>query len=89
MAKHVVKTPQIEVNGVNLSAHLTDVSLTYVADEVESTARDDRERQSFIAGLRSWSVDASLRRTTRREVTPPCRNWWCDPFTSRYARPLR
>lgn len=61
MAKHVVKTPQIEVNGVDLSDHLTDVTLTYEADEVESTSSGTTVNdKSFIAGLRSWSVDATF-----------------------------
>lgn len=61
MAKHVVKTPQIEVNGKDLSDHLTDVTLTYEADEVESTSSGTTVNdKSFIAGLRSWSVDATF-----------------------------
>ena len=61
MPKHVVKTPQIEVNGKNLSDHLTDVSLTYEADEIESTSSGTTVNdKSFIAGLRSWKVDATL-----------------------------
>ena len=61
MAKHVVKTPQIEVNGVDLSDHLTDVSLTYEADEIESTSSGTTVNdKTFIAGLRSWKVDATL-----------------------------
>jgi len=61
MAKYVVKTPQIEVNGKDLSDHLTDVTLTYEADEVESTSSGTTVNdKSFIAGLRSWSVDATF-----------------------------
>lgn len=61
MAKHVVKTPQIEVNGKDLSAFLTDVSLTYEADEIESTSSGTTVNdKTFIAGLRSWKVDATL-----------------------------
>jgi len=61
MPKHVVKTPQIEVNGVDLSDHLTDVSLTYEADEIESTSSGTTVNdKTFIAGLRSWKVDATL-----------------------------
>ena len=61
MAKYVVKTPQIEVNGVDLSAYLTDVNLTYEADEIESTSSGTTVNdKTFIAGLRSWSVDATL-----------------------------
>ena len=61
MAKHVIKTPQIEVNGKDLSDHLTDVSLTYEADEIESTSSGTTVNdKTFIAGLRSWKVDATL-----------------------------
>jgi len=61
MAKYVVKTPQIEVNGKDLSDHLTDVSLTYEADEIESTSSGTTVNdKTFIAGLRSWKVDATL-----------------------------
>jgi len=61
MAKHIVKTPQIEVNGEDLSDHLTDVSLTYEADEIESTSSGTTVNdKTFIAGLRSWKVDATL-----------------------------
>lgn len=61
MAKYVVKTPQIEVNGKDLSAYLEDVTLTYEADEIESTSSGTTVNdKSFVAGLRSWSVDATF-----------------------------
>lgn len=61
MAKYVVKTPQIVVNGVDLSDHLEDVTLTYEADEIESTSSGTTVNdKSFVAGLRSWSIDATL-----------------------------
>lgn len=61
MAKYVVKTPQIEVNGKDLSDYLEDVTLTYEADEIESTSSGTSVNdKSFVAGLKSWSVDATL-----------------------------
>jgi len=61
MAKYVIKTPQITVNSVDLSTYLEDVTLTYEADEIESTSSGTTVNdKSFIAGLRSWSVDATL-----------------------------
>lgn len=64
MAKYVVKTPQIEVNSVDLSAYLEDVTLTYEADEIESTSSGTTVNdKSFVAGLRSWSIDATLQQS--------------------------
>lgn len=61
MAKHVVRTPQIEVNGVDLSAYLTDVNLTYETDEIDSTSSGTTVNdKAFMPGLRSWKVDATL-----------------------------
>jgi hypothetical protein len=61
MAKYVVKTPQITVNDVDLSAYLEDVTLTYEADEIESTSSGTTVNdKSFVPGLRSWGVDATL-----------------------------
>lgn len=61
MAKHVVRTPQIEVNGVDLSAHLTDVNLTYETDEIESTSSGTTGTdKAFMGGFRSWKVDVTL-----------------------------
>lgn len=61
MAKHMIRTPQIEVNGVDLSVYLTDVNLTYETDEIESTSSGATVTdKAFIAGLRSWKVDATL-----------------------------
>ena len=61
MAKYMVATPQITVNAVDLSDHLTDVALTYEADEIETTSSGTTvANKSFIAGLRSWKVDATI-----------------------------
>jgi predicted secreted protein len=61
MAKYVIKTPQITVNSVDLSEYLEDVTLTYEADEIESTSSGTTVNdKTFVAGLRSWSIDATL-----------------------------
>jgi len=59
MAVYCIATPQITINTVDLSDHLKDVSLTYEADEIETTSSGDTSKE-FIAGLKSWKVDATL-----------------------------
>jgi len=59
MAVYCIATPQITINTVDLSEYLKDVSLTYEADELETTASGDTSKE-FIAGLKSWKVDATV-----------------------------
>lgn len=59
MAIYYISTPTITINSVDLSDHLKDVSLTYEADELDSTASGDTSKE-FIAGLKSWKIDATL-----------------------------
>lgn len=59
MAIYYISTPTISINTVDLSDHLKDVSLTYEADEIETTASGDTSKE-FIAGLKSWKIDATL-----------------------------
>ena len=59
MAIYYIATPQITINAVDLTEYLKDVALTYEADEIETTASGDASKE-FIAGLKSWKVDATL-----------------------------
>ena len=59
MAVYCIATPQVTINTVDLSEYLKDVSLTYEADELETTASGDTSKE-FIAGLKSWKVDATV-----------------------------
>lgn len=59
MAVYCIATPQITINTVDLSEYLKDVSLTYEADELETTASGDASKE-FIAGLKSWKIDATV-----------------------------
>lgn len=59
MAIYYISTPTITINSVDLSDHLKDVSLTYEADELDTTASGDTSKE-FIAGLKSWKIDATL-----------------------------
>jgi len=60
MAIYAVSTPQITVNTVDLSAYLKNVTLNYEADELETTSTGSAGNKSYIAGLKSWSVDATV-----------------------------
>ena len=59
MAVYSIATPQITINSVDLSDHLTDVSLTYEADELDTTASGSTTK-TFIAGLKNWKIDATV-----------------------------
>lgn len=59
MAVYCIATPQITINSVDLTDHLKDVSLTYEADELETTASGDTSKE-FIPGLKSWKIDGTF-----------------------------
>jgi len=60
MATYVVSGEYCLVNTVDLSDHVTEVTLTYEADAVETTAMGTTAAKSFIAGLTSWKVDVDF-----------------------------
>jgi predicted secreted protein len=63
MAIYYVATPQITVGDspVDLSDHLLEATLTYEADEIETTSSGTATTtKSYIAGLKSWKVDATF-----------------------------
>jgi len=48
------------VNTVDLTDHVTEVTLTYEADAVDTTAMGTTVAKSFIAGLTSWKIDVEF-----------------------------
>lgn len=63
MAIYSIATPYILINSVDLTDHLKDVTLTYEADETETTASNTVAlggNKSYIAGLKSWKIDATI-----------------------------
>jgi hypothetical protein len=59
MATIVLTDADVNINSVDLSAHVTSVTINYNADEVEDTAMGDTTR-SRLAGLIDWSVDVEF-----------------------------
>lgn len=59
MAKTVITLAYLNVNSVDLSAWVRDVTLTYEADAVDQTTMGGTTRL-FLGGLKSWSISANL-----------------------------
>ena len=62
MAIYYVATPQVVINTTgDLSDHVTDVTLTYEADELETTSSGTATtHKTYIAGMKSWKVDITF-----------------------------
>lgn len=50
----------VTVNSVNLSSYVRSVTLSYEADELETTAMSSTAARTRIAGLISWQVELEL-----------------------------
>ncbi len=59
MAVMVLKNAYILINNVDLSNHVDNVSLTYEANAVETTAFGSSTK-TRICGLKDWSVELEL-----------------------------
>ena len=59
MAEHVLKTPQVTINSVNLSDHVRQVSIEYSAELQDSTASGDATR-SMTVGLKDWTISVEF-----------------------------
>jgi hypothetical protein len=59
MATLVYTNAKIEVNGVDLSAHASEVSLNYASEMQDETAMGDDTRIRK-GGLKDWSVDVTF-----------------------------
>lgn len=55
MAAFVYKDARLEVNSVNLSDHVRQVTLQYEADEQDKTAMGDNSKKR-LAGLKNWQI---------------------------------
>lgn len=59
MATLVYTNAKLEINGVDLSAHASEVSLNYASEMQDETAMGDDTRIKK-GGLKDWSVDATF-----------------------------
>ena len=55
MAKHVLKDARVEINGVNLSDHVSSVTVETPRDEVEVTAFGNTAKQ-YAPGLKDATI---------------------------------
>jgi len=60
MAVYTVATPTVSINAIAMTAYVKDVSLTYEADELDSTTAGGAGSKTAIAGLKSWKVEMTL-----------------------------
>ena len=59
MGKMILKNAYVSVNGVTLSDHADQVTITYAGKEVDSTAMGDMA-ESYLPGLTNWTADVSF-----------------------------
>ena len=59
MGQYVVKAEMCIINGVDLTDHLMEGTLTYEADMVDQTAMTSSTK-AWAAGILSWQMDFSL-----------------------------
>ena len=59
MATLVYTNAKLEINGVNLSSHASEVSLNYASETVDETAMGDDTRINK-GGLKTWSIDVTF-----------------------------
>jgi hypothetical protein len=59
MAKHVLKTARIEVNGTNLSDHVRSVTIGTERDEIDVTAMGAANKE-FIPGLGDVTIEVEF-----------------------------
>lgn len=59
MAKLVLTDAEVVVNSVDLSDHVSSVTLNYSAELQDETAMGDGTRQR-LAGLKDWSVEVTF-----------------------------
>lgn len=57
MAVFAYTNAYVTINGVNLSDHVRSVSLSYEADELDTTAMSSTAARTRIAGLKSWQLE--------------------------------
>lgn len=60
MAKIVLLSPQVSINSVDLSDHVSSVTISYEGDAQEVTASGDGTR-TYLGGLKQWSADVEFR----------------------------
>lgn len=59
MATLVYTNAKLEINGVDLSANASEVSLNYASETVDETAMGDDTRINK-GGLKTWSIDVTF-----------------------------
>ena len=59
MATLVYTNAKLEINGVDLSSHTSEVSLNYGSEMQDETAMGDGSRINK-GGLKTWSIDATF-----------------------------
>ena len=59
MATLVYTNAKLEINGVDLSANASEVSLNYASESVDETAMGDDTRVNK-GGLKTWSIDVTF-----------------------------
>lgn len=59
MATQVYTNAKIEINGVDLSSHASEVGLNYASEMQDETAMGDDSRINK-GGLKTWSVDVTF-----------------------------
>jgi|TARA_R110002020_G_scaffold197348_5_gene398443 hypothetical protein len=59
MATLVYTNAKLEINGVDLSANASEVSLNYASETVDETAMGDDTRVNK-GGLKTWSIDVTF-----------------------------
>lgn len=55
-----LKQPYLSVNSVDLSAYVTEETITYEAADLDTTAGNSLGTTSHLAGLKSWSIDVTF-----------------------------
>ena len=60
MAVQVFTNAFVSVGGVDLSDHVTSVTIEHSADEVDTTAMSSTGYKSVTGGLKSWSIQLAF-----------------------------
>lgn len=60
MSHFVFKDPYVSLGGVNLSAHVKQVTLDYKAETPDDTCAGDDTRKRLAGGLKDWSLQVEF-----------------------------